>query len=125
MHNDKSSIFLLSINHELSSSNASPAYSPHSVREHLCIFICPFEPTMGIPSSNKGGRALVVVSFVLLFLEILSVSARLWARRLKKKGFALDDYLIVMAFVCVHAPVLLPESDCCRLLPSLSLSSVP
>lgn len=68
-----------------------------------------FETAMLQPlPSNPTGIAVLAVSSVGIFVALVAVGFRIWARRLKKKRLNLGDYLIIVAWVSQESPA--PES---------------
>lgn len=55
-----------------------------------------------IPS---GGVAIIATNAVFLFLAILAVIARFYARHIQNKKYGLDDYFIVAGLVCIIYPI--------------------
>lgn len=47
----------------------------------------------------SGGIAIIVVNSVFLFLAIVAVVARFYARYIQRKSISTDDYLIVAGLV--------------------------
>lgn len=56
-------------------------------------------PRAYVPADNAGSAAIVVLSWVFPTLATFSVAARFSARRLRRAGFALDDWLILLSLV--------------------------
>jgi hypothetical protein len=50
-------------------------------------------------SLPSGGIAVITVTSIFLFLAIIAVIARFYARFLTSKKIAIDDYLIVIGLV--------------------------
>ena len=50
-------------------------------------------------SRNPAGTMLIIVLSVFLFFDLLVVGLRLWARRIKKKKLALNDWAIILSLV--------------------------
>ena len=50
-------------------------------------------------SENTTGARLIVILTIFVFLDILTVGLRLWARRIKKKKLALNDWAIIAGLV--------------------------
>lgn len=49
---------------------------------------------------NYSKGQMIAIGIAFLILPIASVGARLWAKRLGRKGISLDDYLVIAALVC-------------------------
>ena len=49
------------------------------------------------------GKRAIIIEAVTLALAILSLSLRLWARKINKRSLCLNDYLIVLALVDIHS----------------------
>lgn len=57
-------------------------------------------------------RTIVVVSAVLGFLAILTVTGRFWARRIQRQKFGIDDALLIIALVSRPDSVLKYHQGC-------------
>lgn len=55
-----------------------------------------------IPS---GGLMVIVINTIFLFLAIVAVILRFWARFLSKRRISLDDYLIVAGLIFTIATI--------------------
>lgn len=53
-----------------------------------------------LPITGKA-HLLVIVECVLLGIDFVVVGLRLWARQIKQKPLALNDYMILLALVCI------------------------
>lgn len=59
-----------------------------------------------VPANTNGSRAIVVVSWIFPVLATIAVSARFAARKLRKAGLGLDDWIILAALVLFKYGVL-------------------
>jgi hypothetical protein len=55
-------------------------------------------PLLPLPR-NPTGIAVLAVSSVGIFVDLIVIGLRLWARRLKRKRLDIGDYLIIIAWV--------------------------
>ncbi|MCJ1444783.1 MAG: hypothetical protein MMC23_005285 [Stictis urceolatum] len=54
-------------------------------------------------SENPKGTNLIVIESIFIFLDVLAVGARLWARQIKRKPLEFNDYSIVIALIVMMA----------------------
>ena len=52
-----------------------------------------------VPADTTGARAIVIVSWVFPCLATLAVVGRFISRKLRRKSFGFDDWLILCALV--------------------------
>jgi hypothetical protein len=57
------------------------------------------------------GITAIAVSVVFVFLDIVAIALRVWARKIKKRAFDATDYLIFGALVCTPGFKLLFSSS--------------
>jgi hypothetical protein len=57
-------------------------------------------PTANVVNPTLRDNTFIVIILTFLVLSTLIVSARLWARGVIQRSFALDDYLILGAILC-------------------------
>lgn len=50
---------------------------------------------------NIGGRNLIIVVTIFVFLDILFIGTRFYARRIQRKFLEINDYAILVAFVSI------------------------
>lgn len=56
---------------------------------------------VAIPATGDSlGIAVIVVDVVFLALAAVAIGLRLWSRRITSLALSLNDYLVVMAWVC-------------------------
>lgn len=60
---------------------------------------------------SNGGNALVGVAVALSVVQILFVAARFYTRYLQRVKFGVDDYIVLIALVCLDASRGSPTSD--------------
>ena len=61
--------------------------------------------------TTSKGVQLIVIEFVILAIDYLVVGLRLWSRRIKRKPFEINDYLIVVGLVWI--PLCMAFEDRC------------
>jgi hypothetical protein len=54
-------------------------------------------------SGNPRGAKLVIVETIFIFLDILAVLGRLWARRIQRKSLEFNDWSIIVALIIMIA----------------------
>lgn len=57
---------------------------------------------MDLGNYAHGGYKVVVVASILILMKVLMVGGRLLSRRLQKVWLGVDDYVLILATVCIH-----------------------